>query len=398
VASTTDSGVTWTADAAPDVATDLTAVSCVTGSATCMAVGGGEALSSEDGGASWSAADVSAIDLTSLDTISCVAPAACDAVGGTMSADEADLVTTTDGGGSWAVGSLPAGLYGPVGPRLVACADPSDCWVAGTDENGSSAVVDATTDGGSTWTGQSIPSGVAALLAMSCPTPSECVAVGQQSQSDGGVVVIATADGSTTWTQSTLPTLPGGAYTLDSVSCPAAAPTDCWAGGATLNGASDPIGAVVLASTDGGATWSAESIPGAVWSIDDVSCPSVDDCWAVGWAGGAKQPDGAVVVTTDGGATWSEQSLPSAVSTLSDVSCGSTSSCVAVGRTHSTKSKGSTPVLVATSNGGVTWAVQKLSSSVVGLKDATCVGSDCWVAGITYVDNASAAAILSGAA
>jgi photosystem II stability/assembly factor-like uncharacterized protein len=57
----------------------------------------------------------------------------------------------------------------------------------------------ATRNGGGTWSAQYLPKGIGYLnlYAVSCPTGSDCWAVGNTTS--GAAVVVATANGGTTW-------------------------------------------------------------------------------------------------------------------------------------------------------------------------------------------------------
>jgi hypothetical protein len=107
------------------------------------------------------------------------------------------IVTTTDGGATWQLHSLPADV--PL-PQLfaVSCSSASTCWVAGEEavpqgNNGGSAVVLGTTDGGTTWAKVTftIPPGAPndvggdaymEVGSISCPGTPGCLALGVSDQ------------------------------------------------------------------------------------------------------------------------------------------------------------------------------------------------------------------------
>ena len=144
--------------------------------------------------------------------------------------------------------------------------------------------------------GSGIPSlsSINVLDGVSCPSSSLCVAVG-----DGH---IATA-GATPTTQDA----PFGV--VSAVSCASA--SDCMAAGGTSN-----YVAAIANSADGGSSWATSfTAPYGVDDLDAVSCPTTSVCIAVGgaesgFAGFGNMGPGAVVNSTDGGATWTVQSLP----------------------------------------------------------------------------------------
>jgi len=76
----------------------------------------------------------------------------------------------------------------------------------------------------------------------------------------------------------------------------------------------------VYATTDGGSTWSPQSLPDGNPILSDISCPTTSDCWAVG-SDGFLEVRAAVLATTDGGSTWNTQNLPDGIESLNGVSC-----------------------------------------------------------------------------
>ncbi len=79
---------------------------------------------------------------------------------------------------------------------------------------------------------------------------------------------------------------------LNSVSCPTT--SECIAVGQLSSGAG-----AIFGTANGGATWSAEAAPAGVGFLYGISCPSTSDCWAVGQNPSASS--GAVIGTTNGG-------------------------------------------------------------------------------------------------
>jgi photosystem II stability/assembly factor-like uncharacterized protein len=90
-------------------------------------------------------------------------------------------------------------------------------------------------------------------------------------------------------------------------------------------------GSDVIATTDGGGTWSAENVPGGVTGLSGISCTSSQDCWAVGGGNGAPA---VALATTDRGQTWKTEAVPGALTSLAGISCTkATQTCHAVGAT-----------------------------------------------------------------
>jgi len=274
------------------------------------------------------------------------------------------IVATTDGGTTWTTQTVSSS--GLTSLSAMSCPDAVHCWALATDSTGAPVVL-ATTDGWKTASTESLPSGIDLPSDITCATTSDCWVVGAQvditqtSVSESGVV-LATTDGGTTWTPQSLPI---GTGLLAGVAC--ASSSDCWAAGYDLF---SQVGTVV-ATTDGGATWSAQTLPNGTGVLAGVACASSSDCWAVG-----SQPFGSageVVATTDGGAAWALQSVPRDSGPLSAVSCPSATTCWAIGSPYNGSG------VLATTDGGTTWATQLLPFGVGGLSDISCpTTSDCW--------------------
>lgn len=192
------------------------------------------------------------------------------------------------------------------------------------------------------------------------------------------VVPVGTASAQTVtgWTVNhEYPAVPG----TWAVACPST--TTCYAVGHNSTSSAD-----ILATTDGGATWTNQTVPSGVASLDAVACPSPATCYAVGFGGGSY--DGVIVATTDGGTTWRSQSTPvggdDTSGYLSGVACPSTTTCYAVGSDEGT----STADILATTNGGATWMAQVPAAQEVNqarslaavacssVADCLAVGSD----------------------
>jgi photosystem II stability/assembly factor-like uncharacterized protein len=154
-------------------------------------------------------------------------------------------------------------------------------------------------DGSATWQ-HPLPAG-GDLEGVSCATTTACFAVG-----DSGTI-LATTDGGVSWSLQRS----GGATDLNAISCASA--NDCAAVG---------NGGTVLTSSDGGGTWSSRS-SGTDAGLNGVSCPTASTCIAVG-------DGGTTLRSSDGGTTWASQ--PSGTQEpLYGVSCPTEIACFAVG-------------------------------------------------------------------
>ena len=113
-------------------------------------------------------------------------------------------------------------------------------------------------------------------------------------------------------------------------------------------------------------TWTMQPLGGyGASSFEAIACVSTQLCWAVG-----SDPSGTVGVvlaTSNGGTTWSPQILPSGTGPLTGISCASTSQCGAVGSNPA----GTTGSVVATTNAGTTWSDEVLPNSTDPLSEVT---------------------------
>lgn len=226
---TTDSGQTWTtfatsADASEDWVDDATlpftgqidptdptewtgmyaleGISCVS-ALSCVAVGGlndsegtAQAISTTDGGASWTLSpDPTLSGIQSFWGLSCVAQASgvpwCEGVGSALSASGPVTLTSADGGVTWSGEEF---LEGGGWLSSDSCADVSDCWAGGA---GTALSLAGTNDGGQTW--QTTDDDTTdEEVAVSCASVDFCVATTGDglfvTTDDGGLVQSSALD------------------------------------------------------------------------------------------------------------------------------------------------------------------------------------------------------------
>jgi hypothetical protein len=193
------------------------------------------------------------------------------------------------------------------------------------------------------------------LDGVSCATPSTCVAVGAYfadvTASKIGVARgFSEVFTGTAWELSATPGVPGGLMTvLDAVSCPG--PSICVAVGqegehADVTRPPDPFEdhASPLAEEWNGRRWALMNMPRVPNAyLAAVACPSTAECVAVGDVAGAAARNGEgrrlSELWRDG--VWSQMTLPQlGMSTLEGVSCPSVNVCFAVGEQMVTVAKG----------------------------------------------------------
>ena len=251
----------------------------------------------------------------------------------------------------WAVGSNSAALVfvgdGPRGsaPSSGAWLNPRDSRVMGDEPDYYTGVILATTDGGAGWSPQSLgTSADTQLNGVAFANASDGWAVGSKTDSEGediGGVILATTDGGATWNTQYADTtdlaLTGVAFTNAS---------DGWAVG-------EP--GTILVTTDGGTIWNKQSSgPLANASPGVVAFANPSDGWAAGYSG-------TILATTDAGSTWSSQSSPAIANTyLNSVAFANASDGWAAGYAYDEASATYSSVIVATTNGG--WPAPTLVS------------------------------------
>ncbi len=296
-----------------------------------------------DGGETWHQSDLP-VTLSDATGLACVDADTCAALGIDASGNSTFL-ETTDGGETWATVAGPSQLTSTIGVTAMACASADSCVAVASDPGGQSgeALSFVTDDGGASWTNSDLPTDFVpgGQRAIQCVSATDCVVSGFYQSPDGssGIppgTIVYTLDDGATWASATLPSGPGP---LSSVSC--GDPTDCVASFFGDDGSSTEI----LASTDGGQSWSeanASGLPAAF--VTGVSCPTASVCWAGGLnraSGGSAgsgpiaiklgpDAEGVVASTADGGQTWQSAQLPEGVLAVLDITCPSGTNCYAL--------------------------------------------------------------------
>ena len=197
-------------------------------------------------GASWkiqATPQPSGTTSTQLNGVACTSGSSCTAVGDYVSGSTEMLAERWDGT-SWAIQSTPnpsGGSDSFLGG--VSCTAATACTATGDYFNGTGQVSLAERWNGTSWTAQATPNRVGAtntgLVGVSCPSASECVAVGAATQGH------LTKTDAEKWAGSAWklqdPGIPAGSQesALVSVSCPATA--DCTAVGWYVNGSGEDI-------------------------------------------------------------------------------------------------------------------------------------------------------------
>lgn len=274
--------------------------------------------------------------------------------------------------GSGTLGPWRNVLSLPLGSKVlmaVSCPSPRVCEAVGATASGVYDLTLRTTDGGRRWSARTLPAGTALgysggpvnpdgqpEIALACPTADRCVTFGREGNKSDEVALV-TSDAGVRW--ATAP-LPGNPTVITGVACPSR--TECVAVGTGPGGKT-----LALRSADGGARWVGESLSGGAPYLLAVSCPTTAVCVAVG---------GGAIRSTDGGRTWRLEGRLSSDITVSSLACASPTVCIAVGNTPSSAAA------ARTTDGGEHWTERSLTGS--GLEAVSCAfRSVCEAVGFT---------------
>jgi hypothetical protein len=276
-----------------------------------------------------------------LNAVACASAADCWAVGILDSTEQG--VTENWNGSAWKVvaSADPAGAKSVVLDG-VACASAADCWAVGSYTNSNLKDLPyAERWNGTAWSGVTVPNPADAPLgawldAVSCPSATQCFAIGNYDRAVGHVGypddLVESWNGSS-WKVVPDPVLPNSTtYTLQALSCPGT--SDCWATGSWLNQPSaqePPLRGGYLGYHWNGTKWTAVAIENDTYAnagdLNTISCPVAQLCLGIGSKGHhyTEQWNGSswttARITLDGYTGWSVLS----------VSCATATMCMAAG-------------------------------------------------------------------
>jgi hypothetical protein len=352
-----------------------------------------------------------------LASVSCSSAANCSAVGEYYDSGQVQQgLLASETAGTWGSGEEVTAPAGASSNRVeymgsVSCTGTGNCSASGIylDSNQVFEGLVITQSSGTWGSGEKVtlPAGAGSvpnlyLYSDSCPTATDCVAVGVVSNAEDTLGAVATESGGS-WSVSE-PTMPSGAVppymVLNSVSCPSAG--NCSAVGTYLDSLGTQQG---LLLDDSSGTWQAgvtAALPAGAGSnpmvqLTSVSCASAGNCTAVGWYQDTSQDTQGLLLTETSG-TWAtgvKAPLPAGADSnplvsLQSVSCTAAGTCAAVG----TYSAGGNSEGLLLSQSGGTWSVgveATLPSGAaadpqVTLNAVSCAGTgDCTAVG-SYAD------------
>jgi uncharacterized protein YjbI with pentapeptide repeats len=222
--------------------------------------------------------------------MSCLSVTFCFAVGqySTATGDIGLLLRWSGTKWSPRAAPLPAGSQSVASLNAVSCPSVTLCFAGGLhyDAAAHSQLLMLKWSGG-TWTvvKVSLPVGAAAnpqaaIGGLSCPSTTQCVAVGSYVDSNGNQQGLLLTRSGTSWTAAKAP-VPAGAgsnpwVSVNTVSCPAT--SRCTAGGGYVNTASQSVGLLLFWS---GKAWKAVPAPAGAYMLHGMSCPTLTRCVAV---------------------------------------------------------------------------------------------------------------------
>jgi photosystem II stability/assembly factor-like uncharacterized protein len=285
LAVTNDGGNSWSSITLPTEIGVQASFSCASAD-TCAVLGADLAgkpvfLETTDGGQTWSArAGPPEVNTnTMINIIHCLSATTCLAVvsGHKGSGASAVALTTSDGGASWSRATLPASFT----PFAAQCLPGGTCVVTGFDSATTDDSVAAlySTNGGATWSPATVPPGTGLPQGLSCADAADCLTISFSRGTTARSTVLRSTDGGASWTDVSAIGLRDALVT--GISCPAT--TECWASGLVDPGNIVPVGdrrGLLALSTDQGQSWQPAQLPDGVWAIVSVSCPSTNKCYA----------------------------------------------------------------------------------------------------------------------
>jgi hypothetical protein len=228
--------------------------------------------------------------------------------------------------------------------------------------------------------GQPATAGTGSLEAVSCGDARHCWAVGRSAvdalaattstSPSPSVVIDATTDGGSTWTAESVSV--SDPTDLAAVDCPDR--RHCMAVGTADD--DGPILGAVLVTADGGKVWQPVASPTGSVDLSAVHCFALADCLVLATDGSTYWS----ASTTDGGKVWQRGgSLPPGFAGISHVACLDATTCVTVGYVSSTPGQG-TGAIAVTDDGGANWISAPVPTGVGVLHGVDCTASSTCVA------------------
>jgi hypothetical protein len=354
IGAATSNGINWTLISMPS-STSLTSISCVGTSCQAGGYSGGNAvLFGSSNGTSFSAESVP-FGPVAVNGLSCYSATSCVAVD-----SDGFVIYTNNLGAAWQLAtSAPALVSGYFG---IVCLNTASCIAFGQELSGVAIFVDISLGASGPAFQNVAVSGDTSFLSVSCFSQLDCVAVGDSS---AGAITATTSTAGASWN---IQPAPGNVADLLAVGCYSNG--FCLAGGDAGAG-----GAVMLLTTNGGASWAAAggTLSSSLVAISSIDCVSNTTCIAADLSGN-------VAVTSNAGQSFNVVStnLSSSGGELFAVSCSSATFCIAAGNSGPSNSQA---VILTSTNAGSSWNLGFETPSATAFYAASCSGGDCYAGG-----------------
>jgi hypothetical protein len=326
--------------------------------------------------------------------LSCPTTSACYAMSGQYASPRAGspllsetLYLSTDDGATWTSLPMPQG-FDPTSP--LACGGASSCAAGGT-YNGQPVLV-TTSNGGTSFAIHPLPSGVGHLDTLSCPSTRYCAGLAAPSElldlGTTNATFLSTTDGGGHFHDGNILT----GDSMDALTCSSS--HDCTTvGWSNALGPNDWTAGVVAKTTDGGRTWRPGTLP-VGFGIDGsrLSCADADHCSVTGMISikTTDPPQCRSIPLPSSPAT----TMPSAQSpavraiaraeSLAAKDAGLKAAASSSGGFSCSSGQGSVSDVASTANGGLSWTPDPLPVDVPQpvLADLSCpTVKQCWASG-----------------
>jgi len=272
--------------------------------------------------------------------VSCTSARACTAAGArTTSAGETTTLAERWNGSKWRIQATadPAGSQGSEF-LAVSCSSPRSCTAGGTYGNGAGVSIPlAERWDGRQWRIQAaaVPAGSAGsgFSALSCASPTACIAAGSYDTAHGRSVLLAERWTGGRWRRQATPR-PAGATSSEFLAVSCTSVRACTAVGSSAGKAKKGL---TLAERWNGSVWRIQASPSPARSLGSgftaVSCTAARACTAAGSFDSRGGP--LTLAGAWNGTSWRIHATPSPVGTAGGqflaVSCASRRACIAVG-------------------------------------------------------------------
>jgi len=218
------------------------------------------------------------------------------------------VMTTANGGGSWATHALPADIF-DLGP--LTCHAAGDCEAVGDTESG--ADLEISHNSGVTWSGVGVPDVLAENPELSCSSATDCAVAsltitGPINEPVLESVVGTTTDAGAKWAVTVLQRSLGLTLRGLPISVSCASSLIC----EVLD-----LAGLAWGTGDGGRTWRQQALP-ATFEGETIDCATTSSCVAAGTE---------LLATTTSGLSWSPEPIPAATAFVGSLSCASATAC-----------------------------------------------------------------------